>query len=475
MNIFAPLDANVNPEPTFWQSVPSVFDTNKAVVKHFGVLQVAEGELDIEVSQFALVGCKLFKFKGSWEAPSSISVVDLRWKVAEPFFEETDEGPIYGFSLRSSDFVVEFYAQDTESLDGWLCFMSCICILTGFEDDFQIVGVAGEGSTCVVQTAVSVDDQETYAIKRIPKSLLIDSPAVFKSMANEIEVLRTIKHPNVVKMYRVYDMETDICMVMEYLPHGDLATRLRLRKKFNEHDACKFVWTLLDTVDHLHDNDILHRDLKLENILMVKPDDDIEFRLADFGLSIYDTSEALKLRSGSPGYIAPEILENRPYGKLVDVFSSGIILYSLITGKLPFIGPDARAIIDLNRRCDIDYNVPELRKCSLECLAVLRSLTNRRPEERPSAAIAKQAHWFSQDSACQVLARSRIRPSKSQTLPSAAGLYNRRPMTFHEESKAIEFKSINSVPRVCYLARLRTAHPDVYARKATTFNFDQAR
>lgn len=475
MNIFAPLDLTVNPEPSFWQSVPDDFDTNQAQVKHFGVLQFAQGELDIEVAQFALVGCKLFKFMGSWEAARNIAFIDLRWKVAEPFSEETEEEPIYGFSLRSQDLLVEFYAPDTEALDAWLCFLSCICILTGFDDDFRVEGVIGQGSTCTVLRAISVDDQETYAIKRISKSLLIDSQSVFKSMANEIEVLRTLKHPNVIRMYRVYDLDTDICMVMEYIPNGDLSSRLRTRKVFSEHDACKFTWALLDTVEFLHDNDILHRDLKLENILMLKPDDDIDFRLADFGLSISDTTDSLKLRSGSPGYIAPEILEGRLYGKKVDVFSTGVILYSLLTGRLPFESPEIRTLIEMNMRCVINYDIPPLAKVSVEGLSVLRALTARNPDERPIARTCKTAHWFRMFPSVEALALSRINTKRagSVIIHSNAGLYSRRPMTFHEETKAIEFKTTSSIPRVCYLAKLRTAHPDVYARRATTFNFDQ--
>jgi calcium/calmodulin-dependent protein kinase I len=472
MNIFAPLDSTVNQEPTFWQSVPPDFDTNQAVSKHFGVLQVAEGELDIEVSQFALVDCMLYKFKGSWENPSSISMVDLRWKIAEPFFEENEEEePIYGFCLKSQDFMVEFYAEDTNALDGWLNHLSNICILNGFEDDFNIVEVVGQGSTATVFHATGSDDHESYAVKQISKALLIDSAQTYKSMANEIEVLRTIKHPNVLKMFRIYELENYVCLILEYLPHGNLANRLQQRSVFSEEAACRLVWALLDTVEHLHDNNILHRDLKLENILMVKPDDDMEFRIADFGLAIQDTAEGLKLRSGSPGYIAPEILENRPYGKKVDVFSTGIVLYSLLTGKLPFYSPDIRATIELNARCELDFNTAELRQVTIESLAVVKALTQRSPENRPTAQAAKSATWFSRDAKVLDLANKRRR----QTAPAMRhpGLYKRSPMTFQEETKAIEFRSSSFVHRVSYLSRLRTTHPEQFTNRLSTFTMDQ--
>jgi serine/threonine protein kinase len=471
MNIFAPLDSTVNREPTFWQSVPPDFDTNQAVSKHFGVLQVAEGEQDIEVSQFALVDCMLYKFKGSWENPTSIWMVDLRWKIAEPFFEETEDESIYGFCLKSQDFMVEFYAEDTSALDGWLNHLSNICILNGFEDDFNILDVVGRGSTATVFHATGSDDNASYAVKQISKAQLIDSAQIYKSMANEIEVLRTIKHPNVLKMFRIYELEDYVCLILEYLPHGDLAGRLQQRGVFTEEAACRLVWALLDTVEYLHDNNILHRDLKLENILMVRPDDDMEFRIADFGLAIQDTAEGLKLRSGSPGYIAPEILENRPYGKKVDVFSTGVVLYSLLTGKLPFYSPDIRATIELNTRCELDFNAAELRQVTIEGLAVVRALTQRSPEHRPSAQAAKSSVWFSHDSKVLELAHKRRRLT-APAMTRNPGLYKRSPMTFQEETKAIEFRSSSFVHRVSYLSRLRTTHPEQFLNRTSTFTID---
>lgn len=461
MNIFAPLDATVNPEPSFWQSVPGSFIPSKAQVKYFGVLQVAEESHDVVVSEFALVDCKLFKYGGSWVAPRNITVVDLRWKILEPFFEEDENGPLYGFSLTGRDFVVEFYAQDSESLEGWLRYLSCNCIMTGFDDEFQIADMIGEGSTCKVYKAIADSDNLTYAVKRISKSLLIDSPSVYKAMANEIEVLRTLKHPNVIKMYRIYDTETDVCMIEECLLNGSLIKKLKIHTVLAEEEACVLIWALLDTLEHLQDNNIVHRDLKLENILTEDDDNPTGFRIADFGSSTYDTGDALHQKTGSPGFIAPEILDGIPYGKKVDVFSTGIILYCLLVGDLPFYDPDVRTTLDLNQRCDINYAVPALSKISAECLEFLKAITTRNPQNRPTACQAKNFAWFTHNSSIQNLIEERLASSsrKGSRKNSESGLYQRRPMTFHEESKHVDLRdSIVTSPRIRYLTKLRTAH-----------------
>ena len=107
---------------------------------------------------------------------------------------------------------------------------------------------------------------------------------------------------------------------------------------------------------YMHQNDVVHRDLKPENLILAQKDNDYDLRLADFGLASFITEGALlKLRCGSPGYVAPELLEDLGYDKKADIFSAGVILYVLLTGRPVFRGFNINEILLKNKRCEVEY------------------------------------------------------------------------------------------------------------------------
>ena len=148
-------------------------------------------------------------------------------------------------------------------------------------------------------------------------------------MINEINIMRNLNHPNIIKLYEVYEGEFHIYLVLELLKGGELFDRIIKKGHYVERDASIVIRKLLWALEYLHQKGIMHRDIKPENLIL-KDDNEYEIKLADFGLAEYeDKKELLFKRCGTPGYVAPEVLEDKKYDTKVDIFSAGVILYIL--------------------------------------------------------------------------------------------------------------------------------------------------
>lgn len=163
----------------------------------------------------------------------------------------------------------------------------------------------------------------------------IKSLDVVGKIKREIQNLKLFRHPHIIKLYQVFSTPTDIFMVMEYVPGGELFDYIVKNGKLKESEARKFFQQIISGVDYCHRHKVVHRDLKPENLLL---DSNSNVRIADFGLSnMMSDGEFLNTSCGSPNYAAPEVISGKLYaGPEVDVWSSGVILYALLCGTLPF-------------------------------------------------------------------------------------------------------------------------------------------
>jgi len=156
-----------------------------------------------------------------------------------------------------------------------------------------------------------------------------------EKIRREISILQFIKHPHVIRLYELIDTPSDMFMVMEYVPGGELFDHIVHKLRLQEDEARRFFQQILSAVEFCHENMVVHRDLKPENLLL---DSNLHVKVCDFGLSnrIYD-GEFLKTSCGSPNYASPEVVSGRAYGgPEVDVWSCGVVLYALLCGSLPF-------------------------------------------------------------------------------------------------------------------------------------------
>ena len=159
----------------------------------------------------------------------------------------------------------------------------------------------------------------------------------------EVEILRSVQHANVVRLFEIFESDAKIFLVMEELTGGELFDRLVTLGKYTEEDARYFTFKLLNAVLYLHDREICHRDLKPENILLASKAPDAELKITDFGLSkivALAPDAAMSSRCGTPGYVAPEVLTGGTsgYGKACDMWSVGVIVYILLCAAPPFYG-----------------------------------------------------------------------------------------------------------------------------------------
>ncbi|EAR97756.2 Serine/Threonine kinase domain protein (macronuclear) [Tetrahymena thermophila SB210] len=204
--------------------------------------------------------------------------------------------------------------------------------------DYIISHPIGSGAGSLVVKVKSIKTKKEYAIKVVDKQSQYYKSA-YKRLKNEIEIHLDLKHKNIVKMIKSFEDSENLYLVMEYCEGGDLFHYLKHHKKLSETEAKRITYKLAEGLKYLHDKSIIHRDLKLGNVLLSS---DHQVKICDFGLAVRLNGNEQEKNTicGTPNYISPEILNKQPYGMKIDCWSFGCILYALIVGHPPFQGQD---------------------------------------------------------------------------------------------------------------------------------------
>ncbi|CAB5210874.1 uncharacterized protein OCT59_000086 [Rhizophagus irregularis] len=202
---------------------------------------------------------------------------------------------------------------------------------------YLLLQTLGEGEFGKVKLGMHVDTNEEVAIKLIRKES-VDTPSRLTKIEREIGVLRSVMHPNIVKLYDVIETERYIGIIMEYASGGELFDHILAHRYLKERDACRLFAQLISGVNYLHQKNIVHRDLKLENLLL---DRNRNIIITDFGFANQFNGahdDLMATSCGSPCYAAPELVisEGLYVGSAVDIWSCGVILYAMLSGYLPF-------------------------------------------------------------------------------------------------------------------------------------------
>ena len=164
-------------------------------------------------------------------------------------------------------------------------------------------------------------------------------------MKNEIEIHRDLDHPNILKMYDFFNNEERLVIITEIISGGNVFQQLQLKKHFSEDLARTYMKQLLHAVNYMHQKQYVHRDLKPENLLIDGTDGSI--KLIDFGISIkLEPGKSLSNRMGTPYYIAPEVINDK-YDQKYDIWSCGVILYTMLSGQPPFNAENSLEIMNL--------------------------------------------------------------------------------------------------------------------------------
>lgn len=314
-------------------------------------------------------------------------VAALDWTLLTPFEEQSARGNQYGFTLKGRGAPVDFYTKTQEELTTWIDHLELCCVLTDLNDDYSLLRQIGAGGQAHVYLGESLASGRQVAIKRFEKSYLNQSEKRLESLMGEIEIMRKIAHPRVVQLYQVYEDESAVSLVMEYIPGEELFQNLLHQGRFHPSDGKLFAAHLLDLLEYLQSQHILHRDLKPENIIIPNPSNRADFKLIDFGFAVQYTGQLICNSCGSPGYIAPEVITERRAGESVDLYSAGVILYVVLCGCSPFYAKTRAEVMKLNADGDIQFG---RRRPEEKLVQLILSMTAFDPDARGSIPHLKE-------------------------------------------------------------------------------------
>jgi calcium/calmodulin-dependent protein kinase I len=241
--------------------------------------------------------------------------------------------------------------------------------------------VLGSGYFATVKVGIKKDNGEKVAVKVIEKVKVAESPHLLE---NEILIMKKIHHTNIVSLQGVFDTPDALIIVMELMRGGELYEKIVEKKHFSEKDASYLMRQVFHALEYLHSIGVVHRDLKLENMLLVNKDG-LEMKLADFGLSKLYSGQALQTACGTPFYVAPDILLGTGYGPGVDMWATGVLLYILLSGRLPFHADNDAALFQLILEGKLVFKSPQFDTVSKEAQDLIKHLLVVDPDKRYTA------------------------------------------------------------------------------------------
>ncbi|XP_071385483.1 calcium/calmodulin-dependent protein kinase type 1D-like isoform X1 [Centroberyx affinis] len=262
---------------------------------------------------------------------------------------------------------------------------------------FDFKEVLGTGAFSEVVMAREKATGKMVAIKCIPKKALKGKET---SIENEIAVLRKIKHENIVALEDIYESSNHLYLIMQLVSGGELFDRIVEKGFYTEMDASRLIRQVLDAVNYLHSMGIVHRDLKPENLLYFNPHDESKIMISDFGLSKMEgTGDVMATACGTPGYVAPEVLAQKPYSKAVDCWSIGVIAYILLCGYPPFYDENDSKLFEQILKADYEFDAPYWDDISDSAKDFISCLMEKDPEKRFTCDQALQHPWIAGDTA----------------------------------------------------------------------------
>ncbi|XP_007258800.1 calcium/calmodulin-dependent protein kinase type II subunit gamma isoform X22 [Astyanax mexicanus] len=276
--------------------------------------------------------------------------------------------------------------------------MATIATSTRFTDEYQLYEELGKGAFSVVRRCVKKSTGQEYAAKIINTKKL--SARDHQKLEREARICRLLKHPNIVRLHDSISEEGFHYLVFDLVTGGELFEDIVAREYYSEADASHCINQILESVSHIHQHDIVHRDLKPENLLLASKMKGAAVKLADFGLAIevQGDQQAWFGFAGTPGYLSPEVLRKDPYGKPVDIWACGVILYILLVGYPPFWDEDQHKLYQQIKAGAYDFPSPEWDTVTPEAKNLINQMLTINPAKRITADQALKHPWVCQRS-----------------------------------------------------------------------------
>ncbi|KAL1007385.1 hypothetical protein UPYG_G00086070 [Umbra pygmaea] len=262
----------------------------------------------------------------------------------------------------------------------------------------------GQGSFGVVCEATHNETRKKWAIKKVNKEKAGSSG--IKLLEREVSILKRVIHPHIIHLEEVFETQKRMYLVTELCEGGELKELLQKNKRFTEEETRHIISSLAEAIVYLHKQDIVHRDLKLENILVksyhhVDDNDMIHIKVTDFGLSVkkggVGSENMLKATCGTPIYMAPEVIHAHEYSQQCDVWSIGVIMYMLLCGDPPFIGSSEETLFEMIKKGELHFNGPIWDTISDSAKKVLSCLLKVDPAHRITANELLDNPWITGD------------------------------------------------------------------------------
>ncbi|XP_071339855.1 calcium/calmodulin-dependent protein kinase (CaM kinase) II beta 1 isoform X11 [Trachinotus anak] len=269
---------------------------------------------------------------------------------------------------------------------------------TRFTDEYQLYEELGKGAFSVVRRCVKLCTGQEYAAKIINTKKL--SARDHQKLEREARICRLLKHPNIVRLHDSISEEGFHYLLFDLVTGGELFEDIVAREYYSEADASHCIQQILEAVLHCHQMGVVHRDLKPENLLLASKCKNAAVKLADFGLAIevQGDQQAWFGFAGTPGYLSPEVLRKEAYGKPVDIWACGVILYILLVGYPPFWDEDQHKLYQQIKAGAYDFPSPEWDTVTPEAKNLINQMLTINPAKRITAQEALKHPWVCQRS-----------------------------------------------------------------------------
>ncbi|KAJ8900878.1 hypothetical protein NDN08_000177 [Rhodosorus marinus] len=348
-------------------------------------------------------GCRtrrLLRLEGPYlschTAPDSpaLWVTNLR---ANPYRLETEEGTgrkILIIPLANGD--ERFVPDDSQVFFDQVVPKLCTAVDSNTQDFYELDRVLGEGAFARVYLARGRATGTEYAVKVVQKV-----PEELQFIAVESRIASTIFHPGIVRTYDIFEQQNELDIVMELMRGGELFDQIADRGRFSEKDASMVMRSIVQAISFLHLHHIVHRDLKPENVLCKDSSWPLVVKLSDFGLA---SATEDKINDGeligTPGYVAPEVVMRKPYDFAVDMWAAGVILYIMLSGKMPFFGKTDRECLRKIATGRYAFPPRQWSTVSEDAQSLIRSLLQVDPAKRLTAVAALNHKWLCDPHTC---------------------------------------------------------------------------
>ncbi|RDD47412.1 Calcium/calmodulin-dependent protein kinase type II subunit delta [Trichoplax sp. H2] len=279
---------------------------------------------------------------------------------------------------------------------------------TSFTKKYDLKEELGKGAFSVVRRCIRMSDKDEFAVKIINTKNL--SPRDLQKLEREARICRTLNHANIVRLHETITEDNSHYMVFDLVTGGELFEDIVAREFYSEADASFCIQQILESVRHCHERNVIHRDLKPENLLLSSKSRGAVVKLADFGLAIDidGDNKAWYGFAGTPGYLSPEVLKKEPYGKPVDLWACGVILYILLVGYPPFWDEDQQRLYAQIKAAAYDYPSPEWDSITPEAKDLINILLTVSQNKRITSTEAlKHPFILNRDNVCAKVHRQK--------------------------------------------------------------------